>query len=139
MADQSVGRLFDVEWDWATDEPGTSVGLGVSVRAEQNQTAPDLKARADGKTQSLPPSTAPYKKRELKKRENGNNESLTKRTERGNPPPPVSGAVPAASVPAHGKRRFSESFKREDMQKRGRMVRRHRRSVAHQGVEEPVA
>jgi len=140
LADQSVGRLFDVEWDWTEDAPGpsASVGLGVSVRAEQNQTVPDLKPRAEGQT--LPPSASPRVKRSAPetKRDNGN-ENLTKRTERQTPPPSVFGAAPGGGVPAHGKRSFSEEFKREDMHKRGRMVRRHRRSVAHQGVEEPVA
>jgi len=147
LADQSVGRLSGVEWDYTEDEPGpsTTVGLGVSVRAvNQNQTAPDLTARAD-----LPPDAFgaapgggadPHEKKNSKqtKREDGPNENLTKRTER-EVPPSVVGAAPGGGPAPHVKRSFSESFKKEDMQKRGRMVKRHRRSIAHQGVDEPVA
>ena len=141
LADQSVGRLFDATWDYTEDAPGLSitVGLGISVRSEKNQTMPDLTARGEGTT--TPPSVVVGKRSSAEtKRENGSeSEKLTKRTEPEVPPSVVSGDAPGGVPASHGKRRFSESFKRADMQKRGRMVRRHRRSVAHQSMDEPVA
>jgi len=142
LADQSVGRLFNMKWEYTTEPPGPSAGPGVTARAE-NKTVPDLKARTDSKEGQSPPSSVvvapgssvdPHGKRSTPETKRAN-EKLKKRKE----PEVPAAAAPGGGPALHGKRSFSESFKREDMQRRGRMVRRHRRSVAHQSVDEPVA